>query len=148
MTDCDVIELRQLVHGYAAAIDACDVDAFLAVFAPHARLRSYHPGAEEPFADLAGHEQLASIPIGIHNIFRCTAHMMANPLFELDGDTATGSGLCTARHLSDDPAEPGALTVIIRFVDRYERLAGVWRIVDRQLRFLWSELHEVVEIDF
>lgn len=148
MAGHDIIELEQLIYRYAAAVDACDVDAFLAVFAPDARLRSYHPDTEVPFADLAGHEQLATIPNSMRNIFRCTAHMMTNHLVELDGDTANGSVLCTARHLSNDPADPAALTVIIRYVDRYERHAGAWLIADREIRFLWSERHDVVDSGF
>lgn len=145
MAHRDIIEIEQLAYRYAAAVDACDVDAFLAVFVPDARLRSYHPDTEVPFADLAGHEQLASIPNAMNNIFRSTAHMMTNHLVDVDGDSATGTVLCTARHLSNDPADPAALTVVIRYVDRYERYDGVWRIADRQIRFLWSERHQVVE---
>src|SRR5262245_31189989 len=115
----DVIELNQLAYRYAAAVDACDVAAFLAVFTPDARLRSYHPDTEDPFADLTGHAQLVSIPNAMRNMFRHTAHMMTNHLVEVDGDGATGIVLCTARHLSVDPAIPAALTVIIRYHDRY-----------------------------
>jgi ketosteroid isomerase-like protein len=148
MTDPDVVELNQLAYRYAAAVDACDVEAFLTVFTPDARLRSYHPDAEEPFADLVGHDQLVTIPNAMRNMFRHTAHMMTNHLVEVDGDGATGSVLCTARHLSVDPAIPAALTVIIRYDDRYERRADGWRIADRQIRFLWSERHAVVDSDF
>ena len=51
MTDSDILELNRLAYRYAAAVDSRDVDAFLAVFAPDGRMRSYHPGDEEPFAD-------------------------------------------------------------------------------------------------
>jgi SnoaL-like domain len=57
MSDSDDLELNRLAHRYAAAVDACDVEAFLDVFHPDARLRSYHPDAEEPFGDVVGHAQ-------------------------------------------------------------------------------------------
>jgi len=148
MSDHDVLELNQLAYRYAAAVDACDVDGFLAVFTADARLRSYHPDAELPFADLAGHEQLASIPNSMRNMFRHTTHMMTNHLVEVNGDRATGSVLCTARHLSADPSVPAALTVIIRYHDQYEKRGGAWLIADRRIRFLWSERHEVVDSGF
>jgi hypothetical protein len=148
MPDHDVVELNQLAFRYAAAVDACDVEGFLTVFTPEARLRSYHPDAEEPFADLRGHAQLAAIPNTMRGMYRRTAHMMTNHLVEVAGDGATGTVLCTARHLSVDPAIPAALTVVIRYVDRYERRADGWRIADRQIRFLWSERHEVVDSGF
>jgi ketosteroid isomerase-like protein len=145
MGENDVTELNQLAYRYAAAVDACDVAAFQAVFAPDARLRSYHPGAAEPFADLAGHAQLAAIPDAMRGLYRHTAHMMTNHLVEIDGDHATGTVLCTARHLEADAT---ALSVIIRYVDRYARLDGRWTIADREIRFLWSERHAVTDSGF
>jgi ketosteroid isomerase-like protein len=145
MAHRDTIELNQLAYRYAAAVDACDVDAFLAVFTPGARLRSYHPDAEEPFADLTGHARLASIPITMREMFRRTAHSMTNHLVEAAGDTAAGTSLCTARHLGIDPHDTEVLVVVIRYVDRYERFGGEWRIADRRIHFLWSERHQAVD---
>jgi hypothetical protein len=148
MADHDVVELNQLAYRYGAAVDACDGEAFLSVFTPTARLRSYHPAADEPFADLIGHAQLATIPDAMRGMFRHTAHMMTNHLVTIDGERASGSILCTARHLSENPAIPAVLVVVLRYIDRYERDPGGWRIADRQIRFLWSERHEVVESGF
>ena len=69
---------------------------------------------------------------------------MMNHLVDVDGDTATGSLLCTARHLNVDDETRSALVVVIRYVDRYERRDGRWRISDREVRFLWSEQHPVM----
>jgi 3-phenylpropionate/cinnamic acid dioxygenase small subunit len=146
--DSDILQLNQLAYRYAAAVDACDVDAFLDVFHADARLRTYHPDAEEPFGDSVGHEQLAEIPRTMREMFRRTAHLMTNHLVEVDGDAATGTVLCTARHLSMDPDDRTALVVVIRYVDGYDRRDGIWRITDRQIRFLWSERHPVVDSGF
>lgn len=141
-TAADVVALNQLAFRYAAAVDTCDVARFQAVFTPDGRLRSYHPDAEEPFADLTGHAQLAAVPTTMRGLYRRTTHMMTNHLVEVDGDVATGEVLCTARHLSADPEAPAeAITVIIRYHDRYARTADGWRIADRRIRFLWSERH-------
>lgn len=141
MHERDVTELNQLAYRYAAAVDACDVDLFLSVFAPDARLRSYHPGADTPFADLTGHGQLAAIPDTMRGMYGATTHMMTNHLVEVDGDEARGQLLCTARHLEGATS----INVIIRYVDRYARIGGEWRIADRQIRFLWSERHDVTD---
>jgi ketosteroid isomerase-like protein len=95
--DRDTIELNRLAYRYAAAVDACDVDAFLAVFTPDARLRSFHPDAEEPFADLVGYAQLASIPNTMRGRFQRTAHVMTNHLVEID---ATMRGFACCRRAS------------------------------------------------
>lgn len=139
MHERDVVELNQLAYRYAAGVDACDVGLFLSAFAADGRLRSYHPDADTPFADLAGHAQLAAVPNTMRGMYGATTHMMTNHLVDVDGDAATGEVLCTARHLEGETS----INVIIRYVDRYARIAGAWRIADRQIRFLWSERHAV-----
>jgi hypothetical protein len=141
MQERDVVELNQLAYRYAAAVDACDVALFQSVFTPDARLHSYHPDAEQPFADLTGYDQLAAIPDTMRGMYRATTHMMTNHLVEADRDGARGTVLCTARHLEGE----SSINVIIRYVDRYARHEGAWRIADRQIRFLWSERHEVTD---
>jgi hypothetical protein len=144
----DILALNRLAYRYAAAVDACDGEAFLAVFASDARLRSWQPDAAEPFVDLAGHEQLALVPKVMRDLYRRTAHLMTNHLVEIDGDRASGTVLCTARHLHKDPNDRNVLVVFIRYVDRYARAAEGWRIADREIRFLWSERHEMVDAGF
>jgi hypothetical protein len=122
-------------------VDACDVALFQSVFMPDARLHSYHPDADAPFADLAGHAQLATIPDTMRGMYRKTTHMMTNHMVEVNGDEGSGEVLCTARHLEGE----SSINVIIRYVDRYARHGGEWRIADRQIRFLWSERHEVTD---
>lgn len=139
----DVVELNQLAYRYAAAVDACDEALFLSVFTEDARLRSYHPDADAPFADLSGHAQLATIPNTMRGMYRATTHMMTNHLVDVQGDSATGQVLCTARHMELDGAS--TINVVIRYVDSYARRQGAWKIADRQIRFLWSERHMVTD---
>jgi hypothetical protein len=144
--EADVVALNQLAYRYAAAIDSCDTALLKGVFSRDGRLRSYHPGAEEPFADLVGAEQMAAVPAAMRGAHRHTMHQMTNHLVELDGDSASGTVLCTARHLSNDGSE--AINVMIRYVDRYVREPGGWKIADRQIRFLWSERHPTSDSGF
>ncbi len=139
MVNDDVIGLNQLAYRYAKAVDSCDVALFQSVFTPDGRLRSYHPDAEQPFADLTGHAQLAVVPDTMRGMYGATTHMMTNHLVEVSDDSATGEVLCTARHLEG----ASSINVIIRYIDRYARHQEEWRIADRQIRFLWSERHEV-----
>jgi SnoaL-like domain len=144
-TTDDIVALNQLGYRYAAAVDACDVARLQSVFHPEGRLRSYQPGAEEPFADLTGHEQLAAVPDAMRGMYRTTAHMMMNHLVEFDGEHASGEVLCIARHLTLDETDPVSINVIIRYHDRYVRHAGKWLILDRQIRFQWSERHATAD---
>lgn len=143
----DVVALNQLAYRYAAAVDSCDRDAFLAVFTADAQLRTWQPDAEEPFVDLRGHEQLAFVPKVMGDLYRRTAHLMTNHLVEIDGDAARGTVLCTARHLHKNPGDRDVLVVVIRYIDRYAREADGWRIADREIRFLWSERHDMVDAE-
>ena len=146
MAEVDIVALKQLAYRYADAIDGCDLDRFLAVFTPDARLRIYHPDADEPFADLAGHEQLRIIPGRMRDMFAQTMHVMTNQVVEIDGDEARGTLLCTARHLTLD--RENSMNVMIRYVDSYQRRDGAWKITDRQIRFLWSEQHTAIDSGF
>jgi ketosteroid isomerase-like protein len=142
----DIVALEQLAYRYGDAIDACDLDRFLAVFTPDARLRIYHPDADEPFAEMSGHEELQIVPGRMRDMFAQTMHSMTNHLVDLDGDRATGTVLCAARHLTID--RENSMNVMIRYADRYERNDGAWKIADRQIRFLWSEQHAAIDSGF
>lgn len=148
MSGLDTVELNQLAYRYAAAVDRCDIPLFQSVFLPDGRLRAYHPNAENPFADLCGSDQLAAIPNAMRDAHRHTTHMMTNHLVDVNGDQGTGEVLCTARHLSLDKENPVSLNVIIRYIDQYQRHRGDWKIADRQIRFLWSEVHNTTDSGF
>ena len=140
----DVTALNQLAYRYAAAVDACDTSLFQSVFHAEARLHGYYPDSDGPFVDLRGHEQLAAVPNAMRGVYKHTTHMMTNHMVEIDGDTAKGQVLCTARHLTKAP-DPGSINIIIRYVDRYARQITGWVITERQIRFLWAERHETAD---
>ena len=146
MAEADIVLLKQLGYRYAYALDGCELEPFLDVFTPDARLRIYHPDAEAPFADFTGHEQMRIIPGRMRDMFAQTMHVMSNHLVEVDGDEARGTVLCTARHLTKD--RENSMNVMIRYVDAYRRTAEGWKIADRQIRFLWSEQHAAIDSGF
>jgi hypothetical protein len=142
----DLAELNQLAFRYAAAVDTGDVDGFVALFHPEARMRVFAAGADEPFTVQVGHDELAAIPTAMRERFIRTAHFMTNHLVDLDGDAASGSVLCAARHLPVDA--PGTeLVIVLRYLDQYERRSGHWRFHDRELRFQWTNTHPVLPED-
>jgi 3-phenylpropionate/cinnamic acid dioxygenase small subunit len=143
----DLAELNQLAYRYAAAVDGRDVDGFLDVFHPEARLRTFRPGADEPSSVATGHPELARIPGSMRERFTRTAHFMTNHLVHLDGQNADGTLLCTARHLFANAAGGTDFVVVLRYVDRYQRRQDSWRILDREIRFLWTETHATLRDD-
>jgi ketosteroid isomerase-like protein len=137
----DRSELHELAYRYAAAVDARDEAAFLDVFSDDACLSTYGPGATEPFAVQTGRAELRLIPEMMRDRFAATMHSMTNHLVSIDGDRASGTVYCTARHLFENPMGGMDLVVVIRYEDVYRREQGTWRIADRQIHFLWTETH-------
>ena len=100
----------------------------------------------KPFADFSGHDELQIIPGRMQDMFAQTMHVMTNHLVDVDGERATGTVMCTARHLTLD--RENSMNVMIRYIDNYERRDEAWKIADRQIRFLWSEQHAAIDIGF
>jgi hypothetical protein len=62
-------------------------------------------------------------------------------LIEFDGESANGTLMCIARLVQHGPAGGTDVVNIVQYVDQYERRQDTWRILDRQVRILWSEAH-------
>jgi hypothetical protein len=137
----DRSELNELAFRYASAVDGRDRESFLAVFHPEGRLATFAPDAETPFSVQTGHGELAWIPVAMTERFDATMHVMTNHLIEISGDEATGSVYCSARHLITNLMGGMDLVVLIRYEDRYRRDGGRWRILDREIHFLWTETY-------
>ena len=86
------------------------------------------------------------MPGRMRDAFAQTMHIITNHVIELDGDRATGTILCTARYLTLD--RDNSMNVMTRYADYYERIDDAWKIVDRQIRFLWSEQHAAIDSGF
>lgn len=73
-----------------------------------------------------------------HATIDSSMHYISNVLIELDGDSADVESycLCFLRQQRDEAAATQSLsTVKCRYIDRFERRSGVWRIADRIVVF-------------
>lgn len=72
--------------------------------------------------------------------FEATHHFVAPPYIRLDGDRAQVDTYCIAHHISrpDDEGHQSDLVLALRYVDRFERRDGRWRIARRVCAFDWS----------
>ena len=115
----------------------------------------HEPGAcfDERAADLLVERDLA-VPDGVddHNVFRgdgtafarwvvetlphfdATMHFVGSPLIRLEGDAAQVDTYCVAHHLTTT----SDMVLGLRYVDRFERRSGTWRIARRVCAFDWS----------
>lgn len=129
----DRAALIDLVHRYAAAIDARDLDALVDCF------------AEDSVAEYAGGIRLegrSAISAFMQDAFRngigmetSSTHLMTNTLVDLDGhlaDVRTTAIACLTNR-------PGKVTVRgLRYIDRCTRQDGVWRFASRRHEADWE----------
>ncbi|MCU1372977.1 MAG: hypothetical protein JWO68_263 [Actinomycetia bacterium] len=113
--------IAEVVTTYARGVDLRDFDAVRGCFAPDLHVVAWGPG------DMDRDETMAYIS-GVA-IFRQTMHMMGNQLIDIDGDRATALTQALLAHDHDSWDE--LLVESPRYVERLERRAGGWHIVER-----------------
>jgi hypothetical protein len=104
----------------------------------------FHEDAKWSLASLQGQTWRESLAVGIKLFERhilATSHQLGNVLMRIDGDVAITEAYCTAYHRVRADAPPGGpfggvgyeydLVGGLRYVDRFERRNGTWRIAER-----------------
>lgn len=118
----DKLAIQELFARYAHAIDDLDVEAWVQCFAPDG---IFQVGSRA----MRGHAALHGYAEVHVKDIRCR-HLMANFLYEIHGDEATGqcSMLATL-------ATAGGYKIFAqgRYVDRLGKFNGQWRIVHRRV---------------
>lgn len=115
--------LQDLVLTYCRSMDRRDF----------ALARSlYHADAIEDRGDIfrgSVDEFVAWLP-KVTSQFELTVHRVFNMLFVIDGDRAEGEIYCEAYHRTHSP-DAKEMIVGGRYLDRYERRDGVWKLIYR-----------------
>jgi hypothetical protein len=139
----DVIELiaKQEIHEvlmrFLRGMDRQDWAAVRACF---------HPGAIHDHGTWRGSiEEFIEREKSVYERFVVNTHFAGNELIAVDGDTATSELYSVCWHRV--AAEPGGTEVdwlaAMRFLDRFERRDGEWRIADRVVAIDWTR-HDAV----
>ena len=121
----DKQEIAELSHNYMRALDRLDRELMLSVFHPDATTDyGFFKGSGPEFVDYAQN----ALKDHISN-----QHMIGQILIDLEGDIAFGEVYYQAFHrfLVDDVETD--LFVAGRYVDRYERRDGAWKIAKRNV---------------
>lgn len=123
--------IYEVVCRFARGADRLDRELMMSCF---------HPGAPFHYAGYDGTIEGASkITKGWLEGLDGTMHAIANHLVQLDGDRALSEAYVNSYHWGtprDDPAKN--FRTGTRYVDRFERRAGEWRIAERwMLRSFW-----------
>ena len=133
-------EIYELACMYSRGLDRLDPDALRSVFFEDAvcDYGFYHgpPGAFIEFAmqALGGHA--------------ANQHLVGNALIEVEGDEAVGEIYFQAYHKVMGESGFEDLIIAGRYIDRYEKRGGVWKIAYRSERNDWSRTSPTHDVYF
>ena len=121
----------ELVYKLARAIDRCDAELLTSLF---------HPDATDDhgvFVGTAADFATWVMPV-LHSMKR-TQHVVGNVLITLDGDKAYGESYFIAHHTVAQAGGDDIFTLAAgRYLDRFERRGGEWRIAHRHADYDWN----------
>jgi len=132
------LALRDLIDGYAAAVDARDADRFAALFTPEGSLAVHETEDADPVVEYRGHRALREV-MDLLRTFSTTLHVMANHRCRIAGAAATGEVYCMAHHITAGEGGEVDLVMYIRYRDAYLRTPEGWRFARRDVLRQWTE---------
>lgn len=127
------IALQNLTALYCHAVDRRDFDLLRSLYLDDA-YEDHSPMYNGP---IAGYIDMLPTALASWSL---TAHSISNAVFVIDGDTAEGEVYCTAYHRTADDSRE--IIFHGRYVDRYEKRAGLWKFSYRSLVLDWMENRE------
>lgn len=131
----DRLELSDIVHRYAAYVDARRFDEVVELFTVTAQLTAPKPpGDLGPSVRYDGHAGVRTAMAGLGAVMR-THHAIVGEVYtEAPGaDTATGAIAGVAHHWTDNDGQITDVVWYLRYTDEYRRTEVGWRIALRAL---------------
>lgn len=122
--------IAENVLQYCRGVDRMDLELVTAC---------YHPDAVETHGGFTGDpEAYAGWLRRILSRYAGTSHLVANQLIELEGDRAWSETYGVARHWGEPPDDYRVnFTSGFRFLDRFERRDGRWKVAERTAVLDW-----------
>lgn len=126
----DRLECTELVSRVARAIDRCDADLLATLF---------HPDATDDHGMFAGTaKDFISWVMPVLGTMKRTQHLIGQVIVELDGDRAASESYFIAHHTLDGADSEVFMLAAGRYLDRFERRDGEWKIAHRQAVYDWN----------
>lgn len=129
-------EIADVILRYARGIDRLDFDL----------VRScYHPDAYDDHGSFTGDvDGFIAMCESFLPRWTATQHFMGNMLIEVDGEKARAETYAVAYHRRENEDGTGKDDVFgVRYVDRFERRGGDWRIAHRVVATEWRRVDPV-----
>lgn len=123
--------IRERILGCCRALDRLDRELLREQFHPDAEVDygSIYRGPVAGFLDVA---------MGFQGAMRDTQHLVGNVAIAVDGDVATAESYVHAHHVIVQGEERVQLMVGGRYLDRFTRCDGEWRIAFRTELIDWG----------
>ncbi|MCC7411426.1 MAG: nuclear transport factor 2 family protein [Gammaproteobacteria bacterium] len=130
--------IRDCIQRFCRALDRLDRELLASVFHADAQLDygSIYRGGVEGFVEVAMQFQGA---------MRDTHHQVGNVLIEIHADEARAESYVHAHHVIAQSDGLMELTVGARYLDRFERRGGQWRIAFRTEVLDWGRMVPIGE---
>ncbi len=127
-------EISDLLLRYCRGIDRLDLEL----------VRScYWPDATDSHGGFHGtRDEFVAWVANLLPRFASTLHFVGNSLVEIEGDAAVAETYAIAFHRGPEETPSLNLIVGVRYVDRFERRAGAWRIAERVCVTEWSRVDD------
>ena len=126
----DERDIREVLTRYCRATDRCDLDLLKSAYWPDAT--DNHVVFVGNAMDYAEY----STPM-LKQYTKATMHTIANCWIQLDRDVAVAETYVNAWHLMKEP-ENAEVVVGGRYLDRFEKRNGEWRIAERNVIIDWE----------
>ena len=136
----DEFPLRKLVHAYCRAVDRGDIEALRALY--HHDAVDAHGGFSAGSADDFLEELTAARPY-----IRTMQHNITTVNFVIAGDTAEGEVYTIAVHTLAGRERDTDLIIGGRYLDKYEKRAGTWKIMQRCIVTDWAQVRDPSAMD-
>jgi len=134
----DKQEIHDCIVRYCRGVDRGDVELIRSAF---------HPDAYDDHGIRKGKpHELAEAQIQMsRHLFKSTTHFICNELVEVQGDVAYSESYALACHRFERDGKEYDLVTSGRYLDRFERRNGVWKIARRVCVIDWSRTDPVME---
>lgn len=118
------IAISEILARYCRGIDRCDLATLQSAFWSDAT-------ADYGTGDVGAQQWCIDVIAALKTMER-TQHSISNVLIELEGDSASVETYCRAYHEVKTPGGMREMMVGGRYLDRFSRREGIWRIVARR----------------
>ena len=127
-------EIEDALLRYCRGIDRLDLEL----------VRScYHADATDSHGGFSGtRDEFVAWVEKLLARFESTMHFVGNSLIEVEGDAAVAETVAIAFHRSRESKPSLNLIIGVRYVDRFEKRAGAWRIARRVCVTEWSRVDD------